>query len=255
MRRANAKATHDLDQGGVARYHQLSSLFRRRIESGDWPVGRQIPTLGALAAEFQVAPATVRRAVDSLVQEGVLACYRAKGTFVLKAPVESLWQEIETDSGGFLRTRGGARIELVADEIAQALPPSPIEEGRPAPAYRRLRRVYWRDNQAFALIDTYIDAAIAAEIPQDVLAGRANQELLAQVKGVVVTSLRQTLTIGAADPEASRILRVPLNAPVAKIDRRRLDPSGAVVLSSQGIYRGDVVRLDFHEDPSRRPGE
>ena len=86
MRRANAKATHDLDQGGVARYHQLSSLFRRRIESGDWPVGRQIPTLGALAAEFQVAPATVRRAVDSLVQEGVLACYREFGIILDDGP-------------------------------------------------------------------------------------------------------------------------------------------------------------------------
>ena len=34
-----------LRKSSVARYLQLSSLFRRRIETGEWPVDSKIPTV------------------------------------------------------------------------------------------------------------------------------------------------------------------------------------------------------------------
>ena len=60
------------------------------------------------------------------------------------------------------------------------------------------------------------------------------------------------MTIGSADLEPARLLEIPLNSPVAKIDRTRIDTNSAAVLISRGIYRADVVRLEFHEDPRRR---
>ena len=56
----------DLDRSVVARYIQLASLFRRRIEAGDWPVAEQTPTVDDLAAECGVARATIRKALDML---------------------------------------------------------------------------------------------------------------------------------------------------------------------------------------------
>ena len=46
------RGTVDLNRSTVSRYIQLSTLFRRRIESGVWRPGHRIPTVDELAAEY-----------------------------------------------------------------------------------------------------------------------------------------------------------------------------------------------------------
>jgi DNA-binding GntR family transcriptional regulator len=76
----------DLNRDGTPIYVQLAGLFRRRIESGEWPVGSRIPTLDALALEFGVARATIRQTTGLLRQEGLVARYRGRGTIVRRRP-------------------------------------------------------------------------------------------------------------------------------------------------------------------------
>src|SRR5258708_37730817 len=76
----------DLDRSVVARYIQLASLFRRRIEAGDWPVAKQTPTVDDLAAECGVARATIRKALDMLEAEGLIDRYRAKAPLSRSRP-------------------------------------------------------------------------------------------------------------------------------------------------------------------------
>jgi GntR family transcriptional regulator len=40
-------------------------------------------------------------------------------------------------------------------------------------------------------------------------------------------------------------LQIPLNAPIAYLDREAVDQDGCVVFVEKGIYRGDVIRLDI----------
>ena len=90
-------AAIDLHRDGTPIYVQLAGLFRRRIESGEWPVGAQIPTLDALALEFGVARATIRQTTGLLRQEGLLARYRGRGTIVLRRPQREFWYEVGAD--------------------------------------------------------------------------------------------------------------------------------------------------------------
>ena len=62
-------------------YAQLVTLFRRRIESGEWPVHHQMPTLESLVEELGVARATIRHAIGFLEREGLVGRYRGRGTF------------------------------------------------------------------------------------------------------------------------------------------------------------------------------
>ena len=80
----------DLSRSAVSRYIQLASLFRRRIQAGQWQVGAQIPTVEELAAECGVARATIRQALDILQIEGLIERYRAKGTFVRPRPHDQI---------------------------------------------------------------------------------------------------------------------------------------------------------------------
>jgi GntR family transcriptional regulator len=69
--------------------------------------------------------------------------------------------------------------------------------------------------------------------------------LAASLPGVTIIDARQTLTVGAADVETADQLQIPLNAPVVHINRSAVDQKGNLVLVANGIYRGDVIRVDF----------
>ncbi|GGJ26066.1 GntR family transcriptional regulator [Neoroseomonas lacus] len=237
----------DLNRSAVARYIQLATLFRRRIEQGAWRLDQRIPTVDELAAECGVARATIRQALDLLQQDGLIERFRAKGTFVRGAPTENrLWCDVETDWSGLLRSREGAEIEILDDRsgLSPAALPT-VEIGRPAPLYRHIRRRHWRDGQPFLLADVYLNERLSLKVTEEALRSRTALKLVAGIPGVRIADARQTLTIGTADVETAAALHLPLNAPVALVRRAAVDPRGVLLMVADGIYRGDVVRIDI----------
>jgi GntR family transcriptional regulator len=229
---------------GVPRYIQLSTLFRHRINSGLWPEGSQIPTIGELTAEYGVSPATIRQAIGLLATDGLVARHRAKGTFVIKMADERLWCEVETDWNGLLNARTGADIEILLDQTGPLDVPPPHTIGTVAERYRHLRRIHSRDGQRYLLADVYIDADLAARLPESSLTTMTALRLAASIPRIKIADARQTLTVGMADLESSLGLDVPLNAPICFIDRSVADQRGRLILFSKGLYRGDLVRMD-----------
>jgi GntR family transcriptional regulator len=235
----------DLSRSAVSRYIQLATLFRRRIESGQWKVGEQIPTVDTLAAECGVARATIRQALGLLENEGLISRRRAKGTFVMRRPQEQLWCEVETDWNGLLSSRDGATIEVLHSEVVEAPPLIPHSIGKLAPAYRHLRRRHSRQGVPFLLADVYIDQRLTKKIPRSAYTTKTALRLVAGIEGVKITDARQTLTISSADIETAHQLNLPLNAHVAHVHRSAVDQHGNLILVANGIYRGDVVRVDI----------
>ncbi len=245
MRSMQRKPSIDLDRSAVSRYLQLASLFRRRIEAGDWPIGRQTPTVDELTAECGVARATVRKALDMLEDEGLIERYRAKGTFVRQRPKQQLWCEVATDWSGLLAAREEAVIELLADEHGFQPPTVPHSVGALAPSYRRLTRRHARHGVPFLLAHLFIDERLSKRISKKDLQSKTALKLMADIPGLKIKDARQTLTIGSADVETSEFLDMPLNAPIGIVYRSVVDRSGFLVFIGEGLYRGDMIRVDM----------
>jgi GntR family transcriptional regulator len=239
------KSAVDFSRSAVSRYIQLASLFRRRIQSGQWRPGTQTPTVEDLAAECGVARATNRQALDVLADEGLIERFRAKGTFVRERTQEQLWCEVATDWSGLLMSREGAVIEVLSDERGQHPPQVPHPIGEMAPSYRRVRRRHARNGSPFLLADNYIDERLGRGISKKVLETKTSLRLIADIPGLTIADARQTLTIGTADVETAEALSLPLNAPVACVHRSVADSTGCLVFIGEGIYRGDQVRIDL----------
>jgi DNA-binding GntR family transcriptional regulator len=63
-------------------WRQVADVIRHRIDTGEYPGCSAIPSIMKLTAEFGVAEATVRKALDALKQDGVLIAAPRRGTFV-----------------------------------------------------------------------------------------------------------------------------------------------------------------------------
>lgn len=67
---------------GQSRYGALAAALRARVIAGEWPPGTAIPAEQTLAAEHGVALGTMRRALELLVQQGLVERIHGRGTFV-----------------------------------------------------------------------------------------------------------------------------------------------------------------------------
>jgi GntR family transcriptional regulator len=63
-------------------YQQLADILRGKIDSGEIPPRRAIPSKRILSEEYQVSPGTVERAVQALRAEGYLKTVMGRGLFV-----------------------------------------------------------------------------------------------------------------------------------------------------------------------------
>ena len=234
-----------LGRSAVALYIQLATLFRRRIEQGQWAAGSQIPTLEELMAEHGVARATIRQALGLLENEGLISRHRAKGTFVNDRAKAELRLDVTTDLRAMLNSREGATIEVLNELLVD--PPStwPHDIGTIATRYRLLKRRHIRDGQPFLLADVFIDAKLAEKLPRSAFTSLTAMRLASSIPGVRIARARQTITVGSADIETAQLLDLPLNAPLCYIDRSAVDQRGRLILVSKGIYRGDVVRVEM----------
>ncbi|WP_308250667.1 GntR family transcriptional regulator [Nonomuraea rhizosphaerae] len=74
-------------------YPQIAERLRDSIQNGVYPAGTYLPSESALCEEFHVARNTLRRALEILEQEKLIAAVPAKGRIVLGDHRKALDQE------------------------------------------------------------------------------------------------------------------------------------------------------------------
>lgn len=63
-------------------WRQVANIIREQIQSGKLPAGRRVPSENTLAQEYGIARGTAKKALDSLVNEGLVRRVQGRGTFV-----------------------------------------------------------------------------------------------------------------------------------------------------------------------------
>jgi len=75
-----------LQRETTPKYWQMRETIRRKIASGEWPEGHQLPPERVMAEAYDISRVTVRSALSELAFEGVLDRRHGRGTFVAAPP-------------------------------------------------------------------------------------------------------------------------------------------------------------------------
>ncbi|HET7809653.1 MAG TPA: GntR family transcriptional regulator [Steroidobacteraceae bacterium] len=103
-------------------YLQIMEQIRARVAAGDWPPGKELPSIRALAAALNVSVITIKRAYLDLENEGVIVTRHGKGSFVADANglagelKEAQLQEHLEQAAGI-----GRQLGLTSEELAKRL--------------------------------------------------------------------------------------------------------------------------------------
>jgi GntR family transcriptional regulator len=219
-------------------YQQLRDLFLQKIQQGAWSHTHAIPSELDLAHEYEVAPGTVRKAIESLVSDGYLTRKQGSGTFVRRANFgNALFRFFRhTDETGNVLEPHSKILSL---ECAQASPaeidqlrllagPDQTHQMNQAPGVIHLQRI--RQVSEDPLV--YEEITVCAEKFQQLLITKPEAfgdllyplyDTLCQVK---VKSATETVSFSFAKPEVAKQLRAKTGAPVAVIERLAFDIHG-----------------------------
>jgi GntR family transcriptional regulator len=228
----------------VPLYLQIADSLRDRIVRGVWQQGEVIPTLEQIAAEFDVARVTARQAVQLLMSEGVLIPQRGRGTFVSAAALTMKPVQVVTTLKALVEMYQATSQQPVTVEESRRKPPVTAADGELAEGYMYMKRVHSSDGLPYCVISLYLEENIFSMAPD-----RFRDELvipvLVSLSPQCIAKARQTLTIGSADAVTARLLRVPTDAPVARVQRVFNDANNVVIYYADVVYRGDAIKVEM----------
>lgn len=112
-------------------YAQLANILRHSMATGILRPGDQLPSEAQLCERYGVSPMTVRRAINTLVEQGVVHAEQGRGTFVRPIAMgeavfqlrelQDLFGDIERTTVNVLETRIVKADERIARKLAIAV--------------------------------------------------------------------------------------------------------------------------------------
>lgn len=219
----------------VPLYHQLAHQLKDAVASGQLAKGAFLGNELQLADQWRVSRPTVRRAIQELVDDGLLVRRRGVGTQVVNDQVRrpftlsSLYDDL-----------AGAGRQPVTDviELSRAAAPADVAVALALPARTpavHLMRLRSAGAQRLAVLRNWLIVDVAGDLTAEVLANRSLYELLRE-RGVRPHSADQRLGAKAASEAEATLLGLAPGAPLVTMRRVMRDDTGRPVEVGDHVY-------------------
>jgi DNA-binding GntR family transcriptional regulator len=211
-----------LDRDAPAPLHaQVSEQIRARIVSGEWPPHYRLRSEPELAVDLGISRGTLRRALATLIRDGLLVQVRGRGTYVTSTAIEpSIAQKLTTLSEDFARQGVNVSTHVRSQEVMAA--PSPVAallDLRPGQSVLRLERLRATTDGPVAWLVNYVRIDLAPGIERAELADQSLFGLLENEYRLKISTGRRTFTATSAAGDVAAALGVPDGFPLLYLEQ------------------------------------
>jgi GntR family transcriptional regulator len=225
-------------------YGKVEEVLASEIARGDLQPGDRLPSEGELLIRFGVSRITVRRAIQNLIQRGIVEIRRGCGTFVL-APVIS--QELSSLTGFVedMDVHGRkASARLLSQEIVAANTVVARQLGiNKGMRVMRIERVRLADSVPMSFDETYLPLEIGKQIVSNNLRIKPIFALLEEKYGIPLIEAEYRLEAAAAPTRVAEALAVAEGFPIFRIERTSFTEAGRPIDYEILSYRSDLIRF------------
>ena len=228
----------------VPLYYQVATRLPELIEKGEIGVGARIENEVDLAERLGVSRPTTRRAIQYLVERGMLVRKRGVGTLVVhpkvRRPVElsSLYDDLVAGDRAPRTEVLDLRVIPASDAVAASLS---LEQGAEVTWIERLR---YAGGEPLALMHNAIPVDVLAVTEAD-LAAHGLYELLRRA-GHVPRIATQVIGARSATATEARTLAEKRGASLLTMTRTAWDASGKALEYGSHLYRASRYSFELN---------
>ncbi len=232
-------------------YFQLKTILLRDIQKGVYAVGTQIPTELELQEAYGVSRATIRHALNELVNEGWLERKASKGTFVSKPKktknvfrsFQPFYQRVEA-TGQRHRTEVLEMAVIEADEmLASAMQMNPGDK-----VVSMFRRRYI-ENDAVLTLRNYLPYSLCGFILSHDFKEESLYEVLMNNPLSRIALTRTIISTERSTSEDMRLLGIKKDVPILVFSNTATSADGTVVDYAFTRHRGDLSSFEIEASP------
>ena len=231
------------------RYQEIADELRTRVMAA--APGSVLPSEADLSMEFGASRVTIRRALDLVREQGLIAARQGFGWYVAGEPVrQSLTRlgtiESQLADSGMTNERRVIEFAFVTppDRVREILGPALAGSG----SVLRVKRVNLADGEPFAVVTVWCPESLGGGLSRKQVESQPFYELL----DVRLRGATQTIGADGASEDDAKLLQVPVGAPLLKCQRVTTSIDGTPVLVSEHLF--PAHRTEFVvEIPSAEP--
>ena len=224
--------------------------MRGRVGAGMYARGRVLPSESELSKEFQASRVTIRRALETLRDDGLLAARQGFGWFVASEPLRQTLGQLGTIEAQLVDSGIDAQRQII--EFAFVPAKGRVREALSTDQVLQVKRLNLADGEPFAVVTVWCPAELGQHLSRRDVERSPFYELL----GVALRGATQTIAADAVGADDADLLGVPVGSPVLRCERLTTDVDGRPVLLSQHVFPAHrtefVVELP-HAEPSIAP--
>jgi GntR family transcriptional regulator len=228
----------------VPLYGKVEEVLAAEIAAGELQPEDRLPSEDELLTRFGVSRITIRRAIQNLIQRGMVEIRRGHGTFVLAPRIS---QEL-TKLTGFVEDmmthgrRASARVLGHAVVAANATVARQLDVSK-GTRVMRVERVRLADSVPMSFDETYLPLEIGKQIVSNDLRVKPIFTLLEEKYGIPLTEAEYKLEAAAASAHVAKELAIAEGAPIFRIERTSFTAGGRPIDYEMLSYRGDLIRF------------
>jgi len=221
-------------------YFQLKEIFHDKIESEELKEGDMIPSESELQQIYGVSRATVRKAIEFLVYEGLMDKKKGKGTFVKRSKIEEQLPVLKS----FTEEMSGRNASKKVISAVYQKATSGISTLMKLPSDERvfsLKRLMVVDSIPLGILHSLIPAKFELSLDEDYT--KSLYRIL-EKKGIRLKEAEQTIEVRVATDEETHLLGLDAPCPTLVIRRLAYSVNNEAVEYVAGVYRGDRYRYN-----------
>ena len=224
-------------------YSQVMEAIKQKIANNHWTPGMLISSENELAKEFAVSVGTIKKALGSLVQEGVLFRRQGRGTFVASPDFSksfSRFLRYGIPGGDSTEIPGSRFLEMAAvnaeDAIAETL------KLEPGTAVLKMRRIRTLQGTPFCVEEIFLPYERFEGLEKMDLRSKLLYPIYNKDFSTPIFWAEEFLQPEVATEEVATQLNIPPAAPVICVERIAYTYEDTPVELRRSIGRGDSFR-------------
>ena len=228
----------------VPLYHQIQQRLLGQIHSGALKLGEPLPSAQEIAATLGVSQMTVRQAIKSLCELGIVYSKQGKGTFVSGIKMEKDFRQVLSFTED-MKARGSTpRSKMLSFEIQK--PNAEVMQAlrlQPDDKVIHLKRIRQANTLPMGIECSSLPLRLCPDLLETFDPRNSLYETLSERYGINMAVADEIAEAGLADSEAARLLRIAKGSPVFLFTRISYVQSGQPIEYVESTYRGDRYKI------------